>query len=29
MIYQEARAYDYCIHDHPEGDLNWCVRQVT
>jgi hypothetical protein len=29
MIYQEARAYDYCIHDHPEDDLPWCVRQVT
>ena len=29
MIYQEARAYDYCIHDHPEDDLLWCVRQVT
>ena len=28
-IYQEARAYDYCIHDHPEDDLLWCVRQVT
>jgi len=22
MIYQEARAYDYCTHDHPEDDLN-------
>jgi hypothetical protein len=28
-IYNLARAYDYCIHDHPEDDLNWCVRQVT
>jgi hypothetical protein len=28
-IYNLARAYDYCIHDHPEDDLLWCVRQVT
>lgn len=29
VIYQEARAYEYCIHDYPEDDLNRCVRQVT
>ena len=28
-IYNVARAYDYCIHNHPEDDPNWCVEQVT
>jgi hypothetical protein len=28
-IYDLARAYDYCIHNHPEDDLYWCIRQVT
>jgi hypothetical protein len=29
MIYQEARNYDYCIHDHPEDDLDYCMQQVS